>query len=437
MASISSETNGKRIQFVDSNCARKSVWLGDVDKRTAEGFRLRVEKIINSRIAGSSPDDETSRWIAALGDKMHARLATAGLVEGRASMALGAFADAFIAERGDVKPATATVFGHTRRCLVGHFGAEKPLRSFNQGDADRWRAWLAGEGLAEATIGRRCGIAKQIFRAALRRKLIDSNPFADLKSRVRGNKGREYFLSRSDAAKISEACPNVEWRLIFALSRYGGLRCPSEHLGLKWADVDWQRGRMLIHSPKTEHHEGKETRWLPIFPELRGPLLEVFEQAEPGTIHVINRYRSVTQNLRTQFERIIKRAGLIAWPKLFHNLRATRQTELASEFPIHVVCAWLGNSRAVAQEHYLQVTDSDFQRASAPATAETLRVPQRAVSAGTGVETSGSETPEMQNRPELPSDSGRYLPALTQQMGDTGLEPVTSSVSGRRASQLR
>jgi len=48
------------------------------------------------------------------------------------------------------------------------------------------------------------------------------------------------------------------------------------------------------------------------------------------------------------------------WPKLFHNLLATRQTDLAKHYPAHVVCAWIGNSQAVAQRHYLQVTDDHF-----------------------------------------------------------------------------
>jgi hypothetical protein len=34
-------------------------------------------------------------------------------------------------------------------------------------------------------------------------------------------------------------------------------------------------------------------------------------------------------NLRTQFERIVKRTGLTPWPKLFHAMRASRETELA------------------------------------------------------------------------------------------------------------
>ena len=47
--------------------------------------------------------------------------------------------------------------------------------------------------------------------------------------------------------------------------------------------------------------------------------------------------------------RIIGRAGLSTWPKLFQNLRSTRETELCEEFPDHVVTKWLGNSTAVAR----------------------------------------------------------------------------------------
>jgi hypothetical protein len=71
-------------------------------------------------------------------------------------------------------------------------------------------------------------------------------------------------------------------------------------------------------------------------------------------------------NLRTEFKRIIKRAGLEPWPRLFHNLRASRETELAERFPLHVVTAWLGNTTEVAQKHYLQTTDEHFQRALEP-----------------------------------------------------------------------
>ena len=79
-------------------------------------------------------------------------------------------------------------------------------------------------------------------------------------------------------------------------------------------------------------------------------------------------------NLRTQFARIIRRAGFEPWPKLWQNLRSTRETELTGpghNHPLHVVTAWLGNTEAIAREHYLQITDSDFERAATLSPAQT------------------------------------------------------------------
>ena len=65
-------------------------------------------------------------------------------------------------------------------------------------------------------------------------------------------------------------------------------------------------------------------------------------------------------NLATRMQKFIRQAGLKPWPKLFQNLRTSRQTELAKRFPEYVVCEWIGNSQIVAREHYLRVTEDDF-----------------------------------------------------------------------------
>lgn len=166
------------------------------------------------------------------------------------------------------------------------------------------------------------------------------------------------------AQQVIDACPDAEWRLIFALSRYAGLRCHSEHLALRWLDVNWEKNRILIHAPKQEHHSNGGDRWIPIFPELHPCLEECFDLAEVGEEFVIVRYRDTNTNLRTQLMRIIKRAGVKPWPKLFHNLRASRETELAATYPLHTVCEWIGNSARIASAHYLQVTKADFERAA-------------------------------------------------------------------------
>jgi hypothetical protein len=115
---------------------------------------------------------------------------------------------------------------------------------------------------------------------------------------------------------------------------------------------------------------------MPLFPELREFLLAAAEAAPEGAVYVVNeKYRRGATgpqgwrncNLRTTFEKIIKRAGLTLWPRLFHNLRSSRHTELQEVYPTHVVCAWLGNSPDIAREHYLQVTDAHFDRATSAA----------------------------------------------------------------------
>ncbi len=425
MASIISDPNGRRrIQFAAGDGSRKTLRLGKATMRQAEAVKVKVEQLAlaASGVTGVV-DPETAQWLAGLDDVMYDRLAAVGLVAERASAKLGAFIDGYIADRCDVKPGTALVYGHTRRNLIDYFGAGKPLAEITPGDADKWRLYLIGLKLSDNTVRRRCGIAKQFFRAAVRRKLLVANPFADLKAAIQANAKRFYFISKEEAAKVLEACPDAQWRLLFALSRYGGLRCPSEHLALRWGDVDWDKGRILIRSPKTEHHAGGESRMIPLFPELLPHLREVFEEAEPGTEYVITRYRARNCNLRTQLERIIKRAGLQPWPKLFQNLRSTRETELAERWPVHVVCAWIGNSRAVAQKHYLQVTDEHFaQGAAETAPAEATQNPTQQAAA------EAREEPQPIGETALFGQKRGSAGQCEGVMGVTGLEPVTLRV---------
>jgi hypothetical protein len=71
-----------------------------------------------------------------------------------------------------------------------------------------------------------------------------------------------------------------------------------------------------------------------------------------------------------------------------------------------VVCAWIGNSEAVAQEHHLQVTDSHFAAAIREPLPSPAQNPAQypPVSSQPEPQLAGSE---MQNRPDLPGDSAK------------------------------
>ncbi|HEX4130875.1 MAG TPA: tyrosine-type recombinase/integrase [Pirellulales bacterium] len=403
MASIYQERTGHRtIQFVGTDGKRRSIRLGKVPQKAAESIKIRVEHILAAKFAGHALDDETARWLSTLSATLMDKLAAAGLVPKRVSQAqatLVAYLQDYVSRRIDVKPATKEVWGQVTRNLREHFGDDRELATISEADADDFKMYLTSEGLAPTTVHKRLQFARMFFRGAMKRRLIPSNPFADVTAKAAVRQDRQRFVTVEETERLLELC-DPTWRVIVALARYGGLRCPSEVLSLRWENVDWVLGRIVVQSPKTEHHPGKSHRTIPLFPELRTVLEDAQELAAVGAVYVVaGNHRASAKgksgwrnsNLRTHFKRLVIRAGLKPWPRLFQNLRASRETELARSFPIHVVTAWLGNTPRIALKHYLQITDADFERASNGGAESGARAVQKAV-----------QQPAAESRKELP-----------------------------------
>ncbi|WP_390620654.1 tyrosine-type recombinase/integrase [Caulifigura coniformis] len=381
---------------------------------------------------GVQPDTATAEWVKGVGNEFAERLATLGLIPSRESSepaTLGTFLDTYVEMRTDVKPDTKVVWSHTQRNLIAHFGPRKVLTDITEGDADEFKLFLLDQGLAQATVHKRLQIARQFFRTAKRKKLCQSNPFDEVSAPAVTDKRRRRFVERSAIDEVLEEC-SPEWRLIVVLARYAGLRCPSEVLSLKFEDINFRTGRMVITSPKTEHHEGKEFRVCPIFPEVRPELERAFENAPEGAVYVLEAYRArsfkraswKSTNLRTQLLRILKRAGVDPWPKLFQGMRASCETELLQRFPEHVVAAWLGHSVRVQQEHYAMVRDEDFAAASEA----TQNPTQSGAVSGLPALSGGQATHEPSLR--ILGKHAELQRFSRRKVGVTGFEPVTSSV---------
>jgi hypothetical protein len=127
--------------------------------------------------------------------------------------------------------------------MTAFFGRGKPLTDLKRSDADDWVLHLKAK-YAPATVGRTIKGARQLFKAAVRAEMLRTNPFEGIKAGSQPDKDRQFFITLADAEQVINACPDAEWRLLVALSRYGGLRCPSEHFALLWVDVDWERRRL-------------------------------------------------------------------------------------------------------------------------------------------------------------------------------------------------
>ncbi len=177
-------------------------------------------------------------------------------------------------------------------------------------------------------------------------------------------------MTASDAVAILEACPDQEWRTLFALCRYGGLRCPSEVVKLRWSDIAWDRDRFKVRAPKTERY-GKGERIVPLFPELRQEL-EMLQELSETTSHgskidqfVIRRYRDREANLRSTLLKILDAAGVPRFAKPFMNCRTSRRNELELQGVRNAALnAWFGHSRKTAERHYERVTEDDFASVS-------------------------------------------------------------------------
>jgi integrase len=427
MASVTQEKRGGRTRYRicwrDGDKRRKSLRLsGDIgNKKDADAIARKVTAIVSANASKRTLANAVAQWLAEIGDDLHGKLAESGLVEPRQSAKLGEFLSGYIdARKSEVEPRTIVSFEATKAKLIEHFTEPYSLRAISDAEAHTWRQSLFAT-LSPTTIAGHIKRAKQFFTHAKRMRLIESNPFAELVAGSQANDSRLLFIDRAMIDSVIEYAPDAEWRLLIALARYGGLRNPSETLRLRWQDINWAEKRILVTCEKTKRH--KPFRTIPLFPELEPYLLDAQELASEGAVYCIERHRSQDKNLRTGLQRIIAKAGLTPWPRLWQNLRASRETELANEYPIHVVTEWIGNPPKVAAKHYLSVTDDHFAQA-------TKGVAQ-------GVETSLPETIDLDGNDSqrLKEQTQRKQGSLAivgladfDLVGRAGLEPATKGL---------
>jgi integrase len=391
----------RAIQFVGVDRKRRSIRLGTRPASDVDAIKQRIDLLEVYRKHNRAPDIDTANWLGRLESGIYDQLAKGGLVEPRPGtetrkgISLGAFLENYIGQRqalvkaGKLEACSLRLEVVTRDSLVQQFGADKLLGHFTESDAEDFRHYLLTVGgqptkrygsgssirartpLAESTTRKRCSVANKFFRAAVRRGHITRNPF-DTQAVPKANiaTSRHAYIKAADARAVMDKLPGTQWELMFALLRWGGLRIGELRL-LTWADVLWDEEQLLVHSPKTKRYEGHESRKVPFFLS-DSPLAELlsrrYEEATEGEQYVLPMFQGRTDSSRRDvIQRAIEAAGVTPWPRLFHNLRGTRENELleAGRKP-EAVYYWLGNSSATARKHYVKVTEADLQQANAP-----------------------------------------------------------------------
>ena len=374
MASLliqSGDRRGYRIQFRTKDKRKRSIWLGDISKRDATKFHSNLESLIESSRVNATPDAAVLEWVEGLDKRFRSLLVQYGLVqdtklvisEEKDIRCLEPFLETYIEGRTDLDSTTIVKFQNTRDWTVRYFGAKCLLSSISPAKFESWMRWMthskdeSRKALAISTANKHAKRLRQMLAFAVKMRLIKENVGQEVRIGDEANEERKFYIDRPTSTLVLDACPNLEWKLIFALARYCGLRCPTEIQGLKWSDVHWDSNRLRIDSKKTG------LRFCPIFQQVLPLLQAAFDAAKEGTVYVVQ-HRGQTANLRTHMLRIIEQAGVKPWPKLFVNLRSSCRTDLEDTFREAVINAWIGHSTRIGQKHYSQVRPSDWEAAA-------------------------------------------------------------------------
>jgi len=293
---MASLTKDRRILFKANDGKRKTLRLGKIPVKQAQLIQRHVERLIACQLDGSAPPEETSRWLAGVSTTLHERLERVGLVAGgpvKTTMTLGELIDIYKSRpkwqalKSKTKLNKSLSLGY----MISHFGVDQAVRSITVADAGDFYAAMrlpkaeGGFELAIATANLAASEASTLTNFAIDAELLDRNPFKTLPRSSR--KGDNVMVEEALSRQVLEAMQGSEGQLLFALARWGGLRTPSEPTLLRWCDIDWERERFLVTSPKTAAYEGHASRWVPIFPDL-APLLDTrFSEAAEGDEYVL------------------------------------------------------------------------------------------------------------------------------------------------------
>jgi integrase len=466
MASIRRETGkreGWRLSYrLDGK--RSTMFLGKVSEDEANTIKAHVEHLLRCYKSERPIQETTDRWLTGLPDKMYNKLATAGLVVPRKSASkvkrygLVEWIDKYMDDRADVKASTQTTYQRARDSAEAFFGKRIRIDEVTRADAAKFQKWLATEGnrrnvkdgkkgVASATLRRTIGKMKQFFSAAVKAELIDQNPFEDFVSSVHENEDNFHFVPRQVIDDCIAVAESTDWKTIFALARYAGMRIPSELTQLVWNDIDFDKKVLVVRATKTEHHLKGGIRKCPLFPELMPYLLDARKAAGADAKYVVTdpKLRSAAANLRTGFLRHLKKAGHKPWPNLFNNLRKTRATELLQERKSpQSIARWLGHDIKILMKHYLIATDEEF----ALATRGNEPSPEEKCGDDCG-DNSGRQARDCDYHPD--EEANKKTPEklgfegqggvcdgqdVITLMGGTELESVTSTMSTWRSNQL-
>ena len=445
MASVSFRNGRAEIRFRDVSGIQRQIAFGKLSQRLAESASKHIHELVNAKIGGGSADAEHIRWATKQNPRIVSYLAELGLIPKPESIGetppepvkVVPTVDEWFTRYIQNRPGSdgsRKVWNRAKQQAVKFFGADRPIDAITSGDAvDYFESMQRGKGkLAVTTSRKMIGVARQVFKRALKAGHITTNPFHDDELPTSISDREKQYIDLPTIQSVLAVLNSAEWKAVIIFARYAGMRVQSELPLLKWSDIDEEQNLFAVYSPKT-----KKTRRVPLFPEIRSALDDL-RPITGDSEYVLRSLREKSSNWRTPLEKMLKRAGIKPWSPLFNCLRSSAEIDIARRFGVVAATEWVGNSVQVAMKHYLRTTADDFKRASdfahedahkdAPTDPNTPEVCTHVA------HNPASGKPEKRGKPNKKRASEQN--PETRSVDDIGLEPTTSTMSTWRSNQL-
>jgi integrase len=331
-------------------------------------MRDAVKKLLYYRANGLDYRTEDKRlrtWIETADPILREKLAQHGFIKIPKRITTKELWDVFLEQKNNVVESTLDIYDDVQDRFFSYFKGNELITDLTDERITAWKHALLGR-YSEATVAGTLKNTAVVFNWAKKLKYLDESPLKGVPKGSYVNKGNNRHITMDEYYRLLDVAICQEWRVIFALARIGGLRAPSEVLGVRWADVDWENNRFsFVDSKRKEKNGDPVHRTVPLFPALRVELETLWERdREMNREFVINRYRDPKTNLGTRFTVAARAAGLGKIPRPFDNMRASRSTEIERKFGPKVESEWIGHTPEVARKHYLMVREDDFADAA-------------------------------------------------------------------------
>lgn len=232
------------------------------------------------------------------------------------------------------------------------FFKEKHLSEITPELIEKYKLKRTADGVSPATVNRELACLKTLFVKAIEWEKAERNPAAKIK-KLRESKPRERILTVEEMRRLLKvASPEIRPVLIIALNT--GMR-RGEILGLRWRDVDFVKGFILIEDSKSGRSRKVPMNGL-VFETLQAMNRErefVFEN--PDT-------RTAVKDVKTAFKGACRRAEIKGIR--FHDLRhtaASRMIEAGAD--LVTVSKILGHATIQMTMRYCHSTPENMRRA--------------------------------------------------------------------------